>query len=42
MTFGRPLGSTSNQRLKVLGENVVGFELSASNNDALRNGTTTT
>ena len=36
MTFGRPFGSTSNQRLKVLGENVVGFELSASNNDALQ------
>ena len=32
MTFGRRFGSTSDQRLKVLGENVVGFELSAKNN----------
>ena len=32
MTFGRRFGSTSDQRLKVLGENVVGFELSAKDN----------
>ena len=32
MTFGRRFGSTSDQRLKVLGDNVVGFELSAKDN----------
>ena len=34
MTFGRRFGSTSDQRLKVLGDNVVGFELSAQDNQS--------